>query len=904
MKKLMTFLMMSILAIGVGWAGTVVYTFSTNGSISEFPTTTDEGFTFSYVSGGTAPAFYDGHVRFYQYNVIKIEGSKTITKMVFTKTQGDFSLWSTDVGDWDNDGEWTGSAQTITITQAKGSQIRVSQVEITYEDGNNPTCATPKFNPTAGTYYEPQSVTLSCGTSGATVYYTTDGNDPTTSSSVYSTAIAVNSTTTIKAMATADGYNPSSVVEATYTISSPPEVQLNYENTLISGHSDFYIVDRTMGGLSQVWKDSKYGMTANGYGCNANVESWLYSPVFDATSKDGYTIKLDFEENLRYFASNDLATSQATLWVREGTTGEWQQLTITPHDIASGDDFHSINTVDLSSYAGKKFQLAFKYLATTSNPGRWEIKNLSVAATKEASSNLYIMGMINGNGEYPTRAVKMGYDGNNYTAKIWVIGNSSNDMGQAGSWMAFTTVLAENNDAGGWGYVNSNRYSPSPDNGNYYWLTNGTESDIPLTKQNNDKAFLIPAGLYEITVSGDLSKFSLNTIKDLTPTINPNGGEVNQYSTATVSISEDFNAFIADCNEVVYANESVVGDITPPVAKFYLNDDLVDGTSTNYQFSTIGSVTLTGKCTLVSSDTEYATKTATANFTVNEVTLGDDEYILVTSIGDLNTTDNFIIVSKEDGDGYAMSTEQKTNNRGATAITIKDSGATAVANSETQVFSLEEGNGGWYFYTGSGYIYAASSTANQLKTETTKDDNALAALSINSSNGATEFVFQGSNTRNELRFNYNNGNPLFNCYASTSTTGTSVYLYKKSSSTPPSNQVATPVINPGSGESSSPYNVYGGKQEITITCATDGATIYYTIGDTDPTTSSTQYSGPFDLTSTGGNKTVKAIAVKEDMDNSAVATSYYLFKSPNGPSFDPASGTVRTEAFNVTINRP
>ncbi|MBO4721663.1 MAG: hypothetical protein J5629_01890, partial [Muribaculaceae bacterium] len=112
MKKLMTFLMMSILAIGVGWAGTVVYTFSTNGSISEFPTTTDEGFTFSYVSGGTAPAFYDGHVRFYQYNVIKIEGSKTITKMVFTKTQGDFSLWSTDVGDWDNDGEWTGSAQT------------------------------------------------------------------------------------------------------------------------------------------------------------------------------------------------------------------------------------------------------------------------------------------------------------------------------------------------------------------------------------------------------------------------------------------------------------------------------------------------------------------------------------------------------------------------------------------------------------------------------------------------------------------------------------------------------------------------------------------------------------------------------------------------------------------------
>ena len=63
-------------------------------------------------------------------------------------------------------------------------------------------------------------MTISCGTSGATIYYTTDGSTPTTSSSVYSTAIPVSKTTTIKALATANGYNNSTIAEATYTIST------------------------------------------------------------------------------------------------------------------------------------------------------------------------------------------------------------------------------------------------------------------------------------------------------------------------------------------------------------------------------------------------------------------------------------------------------------------------------------------------------------------------------------------------------------------------------------------------------------------------------------------------------------------------------------------------------------
>ena len=80
--------------------------------------------------------------------------------------------------------------------------------------------ATPTFSPAAGSYSSAQSVTISDSTSGATIYYTTNGTTPTTASTKYTAAISVSSTTTIQAIAVATGFNNSSVASATYTINS------------------------------------------------------------------------------------------------------------------------------------------------------------------------------------------------------------------------------------------------------------------------------------------------------------------------------------------------------------------------------------------------------------------------------------------------------------------------------------------------------------------------------------------------------------------------------------------------------------------------------------------------------------------------------------------------------------
>jgi uncharacterized repeat protein (TIGR02543 family) len=100
---------------------------------------------------------------------------------------------------------------------------------------------TPTFSVFEGTYNTAQSVELSCATDDATIYYTTDGSTPTTSSTVYSAPIAVDVTTTIKAFAVADGLDDSGVASATYilkcatpSISIPEGVFVSTKNVTIT----------------------------------------------------------------------------------------------------------------------------------------------------------------------------------------------------------------------------------------------------------------------------------------------------------------------------------------------------------------------------------------------------------------------------------------------------------------------------------------------------------------------------------------------------------------------------------------------------------------------------------------------------------------------------------------------
>jgi glucosylceramidase len=87
-----------------------------------------------------------------------------------------------------------------------------------------PVAATPAFWPVPGAYSQTQAgqmVTLTDTSSGATIYYTTDGTTPTTSSPKYSGAITVTSTTTIQAIAAGPNYTTSALATGMYTLTPP-----------------------------------------------------------------------------------------------------------------------------------------------------------------------------------------------------------------------------------------------------------------------------------------------------------------------------------------------------------------------------------------------------------------------------------------------------------------------------------------------------------------------------------------------------------------------------------------------------------------------------------------------------------------------------------------------------------
>jgi hypothetical protein len=92
---------------------------------------------------------------------------------------------------------------------------------ITFPDESVPTIPVypVTFSVTAGTYSAAQSVTLSCKTSSATIYYTLDGSAPTASSNKYADAVSISASETIKAVAIS-GNQSSDISSAAYIISA------------------------------------------------------------------------------------------------------------------------------------------------------------------------------------------------------------------------------------------------------------------------------------------------------------------------------------------------------------------------------------------------------------------------------------------------------------------------------------------------------------------------------------------------------------------------------------------------------------------------------------------------------------------------------------------------------------
>lgn len=138
----------------------------------------------------------------------------TVSPSEITLTPTEFTEYTINIT-----GATNGSQITFEGSTASKQRFWIDDVEISAL-GDVEITAAPTFSPASGTYTEAQTVTISAE-DGADIYYTTNGDDPTTSSTKYSAPFEVATTTTVKAIAVLNGVE-SSIASATYTF--PTEV--------------------------------------------------------------------------------------------------------------------------------------------------------------------------------------------------------------------------------------------------------------------------------------------------------------------------------------------------------------------------------------------------------------------------------------------------------------------------------------------------------------------------------------------------------------------------------------------------------------------------------------------------------------------------------------------------------
>ena len=176
----------------------------------------------------------------------------------------------------------------------------------------------------------------------------------------------------------------------------------------------------------------------------------------------------------------------------------------------------------------------------------------------------------------------------------------------------------------------------------------------------------------------------------------------------------------------------------------------------------------------------------------------------------------------------AISTTQNTSNRGAAGVTVI-SDQIKNPSEAVQIFTLEAGKytNSVAFNTGSGYIYASSSSSNQLKTETTLSNNSSFEIKVAADTASV--VAQGANTRNIIRYNDSGSSgALFSCYSNTGQNP--IKIFKKDGSGTSTKLINGPVVK---DDDKPTPKVYGSLAELVAagTPTAEGETVTVTLTD-------------------------------------------------------------------------
>lgn len=254
--------------------------------------------------------------------------------------------------------------------------------------------------------------------------------------------------------------------------------------------------------------------------------------------------------------------------------------------------------------------------------------------------------------------------------------------------------------------------------------------------------------------------WAVTAIGDGTTYTDSEESETTEFTTSSATCTVTYNANggigTPPSDETEYTNGATVtvlgnyGKLTKDGCAFTGWNTKADGTGTPYE---------AGETFPISANTPLYAQWCEAH------------WALVTSTSEIENDTRIVIAAKDEA--VALSTTQNETNRGQATIEKKYN--TIKFDVNTQILSLVDVTDNKFtLYTGSGYLYAASNSANQLKTGNTLNNNYNWSIAI--SQDAAIILAQGTNTNNQLK--YNSTSDLFSCYGSTNSQK-DVVIYKE-----------------------------------------------------------------------------------------------------------------------------
>lgn len=229
------------------------------------------------------------------------------------------------------------------------------------------TVATPSIAPSGGTYYEPQTVTITTATPDANIYYTLDGVAPDNHSALYTMPFTIDSSVTVKAIACkTDMYN-SEIATANYMIFDtnslvvlPFDISTNSEIE----HQNIILMNGFRAShMGKSYTDGAAKFEASNAG-SATLTAHL----------DSAPGKLSFDLKGKKGGSNPSAYQDIRILISQSDDGlDWIPITTVSEDEISTEDYTHFNGYDL-----RPATRYIRWKLMTATKGNTQLNNIKI----------------------------------------------------------------------------------------------------------------------------------------------------------------------------------------------------------------------------------------------------------------------------------------------------------------------------------------------------------------------------------------------------------------------------------------------------------------------------------------------------------------------------------------------